>query len=135
MTESIEELQSDIEKSRAKLDLTLDQLEGKMTVSGVVDDLLGTARTGKMAPAFDHVLDALRSNPVPVLLLAAGAALLLHRLRPKPSASYPARSPRVAVDEDVPPAPLEPRLYQAGATTLQSREDLEGRRRAANVRI
>jgi hypothetical protein len=135
MTQTLEELQVEIEQSRAKLDLTLERLEEKLTVSGVVDDVLGTARNGRLSPAFDRVLDALRSNPVPVLLVAAGAALLLHRLRPKPNPASPARSPRVAVDEDLPQAPLEPRLYHAGATTLQSREDLEGHRRATNVRI
>jgi hypothetical protein len=134
MTQTLEELQREVEQSRAKLDITLDRLEEKMTVSGVVDDLLGSVRRGQLAPLYDRTLATLRSNPVPVLLLAAGAALLLHRLRPQP-ASSPARSPRVALDEDLPPAPLEPRLYQTGATTLQSREDLEGRRRAANVRI
>ncbi len=134
MTNQIEDLQREVEQSRAKLDLTLDRLEEKLTVSGVVDDLLGTARRSQFAPLYDHALSTLRSNPVPVLLVAAGAALLLYRLRPT-SAPAPARSPRVAVDEDLPPAPLEPRLYQTGATTLQSREDLEGRRRAANVRI
>jgi hypothetical protein len=135
MTQTLEELQLEIEQSRAKLDITLERLEEKLTVSGVVDDLLGTVRSSPLSPAFDRVLDTLKRNPVPVLLVAAGAALLLHRLRPKPIPASPARSPRVALDEDLPPAPLEPRLYQAGATTLQSREDLEGRRRAANVRI
>ena len=134
MTQSLEELQREVERSRATLDLTLDRLEEKLTVSGVIDDLLGTARSGQFAPIFDHTLETIKRNPVPLLLVAAGLGLLLHRLRPK-TAAAPARSPRVAVDEDLPPAPLEPRLYQTGATTLQSREDLEGRRRAATIRI
>lgn len=134
MTQTLEELQREVEQSRAKLDITLDRLEEKLTVSGVVDDLLGTARSGRFAPVFDHALDTIKRNPVPILLVAAGVGLLLHRLGPKPKPA-PARSPRVAVDEDLPPAPLEPRLYQTGATTLQSREDLQGRRRAANIRI
>jgi hypothetical protein len=134
MTKELEELQHEVERSRAKLDITLDRLEEKLTVSGVVDDLLGTARRGQLAPLYDRMLTTLQHNPIPVLLVAAGAALLLHRMRPKAPAP-PARSPRVALDEDLPPAPLEPRLYQTGATTLQSRDDLEGRRRAATVRI
>ena len=134
MTQELQELQREVEQSRARLDITLDRLEEKMTVSGVVDDLLGTARRGQFGPLYERALATLRSNPVPVLLVAAGAALLLHRLRPQ-SPPAPARSPRVALDEDLPPAPLEPRLYQTGATTLQSRDDLDGRRRAANARI
>ena len=134
MTQTLEELQREVELSRAKLDLTIDKLEEKLTVSGVVDDLLGAARKGRYAPLFDHVTETLKRNPVPLLLVAAGVGLLLHRLRPK-AVGAPARSPRVVMDEDLPRAPLEPRLYEPGATTLQSREDLEGRRRAANIRI
>jgi hypothetical protein len=134
MTQEYEDLQREVEASRAKLDLTLDRLEEKLTLSGVVDDVLGAARRGPYAPTFDHVLQTLKRNPVPLLLVAAGVGLLLHRLRPKP-AFVPMPSPRVFMDTDIPPAPLEPRLYEPGASTLQSREDLEGRRRAANVRI
>ena len=134
MTQALDELQREVEESRAKLDITLDRLEEKMTVSGIVDDVLGSVRRGHLAPLYDRTLATLRSNPVPVLLFAAGAALLLHRLRPQP-ATPPVRSPRVALDEDVSPVPLGSRLYPTGATTLQSAEDLEGRRRPANVRI
>ncbi|WP_210485196.1 DUF3618 domain-containing protein [Microvirga antarctica] len=133
MTDSLEDLQHEVEVSRARLDLTLDRLEEKLTVSGVVDDLLGTARRSKFAPLFDHVTETLRHNPVPVLLVAAGLGLLLHRLTPGSRRSQ-TRSQGM-MDADLPIVPPEPRLYRAGATTLQSREDLEGHRRIITARL
>ncbi|MCB8821663.1 DUF3618 domain-containing protein [Microvirga rosea] len=120
MTQSIEELERDIEQSRAKLDLTIDQLQNKLSVSGVVDDMLGTARNGRYAPAFDHVLATIRRNPVPVMLIAAGVGLLFHRMSRKPRVRTHVR---VVVDETIPIYPDEPHLYERGASTLQSPQD------------
>jgi hypothetical protein len=80
MTQDLQDLERDIEQSRAKLDLTIDRLQDKMTVSGVVDDMLGTARSGRYAPLFDNVLETVRRNPVPVMLMAMGLGLLAYRL-------------------------------------------------------
>ena len=84
MTQDLQDLERDIEQSRAKLDLTIDRLQGKMTMSGVVDDMLGTARKGEYAPLFDNVLETIRRNPVPVMLVAMGIGLLAYRLGRKP---------------------------------------------------
>ena len=84
MTQDLQDLERDIEQSRAKLDLTIDRLQGKMTMSGVVDDMLGTARNGQYAPLFDNVLETIRRNPVPVMLVAMGIGLLAYRLGRKP---------------------------------------------------
>jgi len=84
MTQDLQDLERDIEQSRAKLDLTIDRLQGKMTMSGVVDDMLGTARNGQYAPLFDNVLETIRRNPVPVMLMAMGIGLLAYRLGRKP---------------------------------------------------
>jgi len=84
MTQDLQDLEKDIEQSRAKLDLTIDRLQGKMTVSGVVDDMLGTARHGRYAPLFDNVLETVRRNPVPVMLMAMGIGLLAYRLGRRP---------------------------------------------------
>lgn len=132
MTQSIEELERDIEQSRAKLDLTIDQLQSRLSVSGVVDDMLGTARNGRYAPAFDHVLATVRRNPVPVMLIAAGLGLLFYRLGRKPRVRTHVR---VMPDEDIPAYPEEPRLYESGASTLQSPQDIMERRRGVNMRI
>jgi len=84
MTQDLQDLEREIEQSRAKLDLTIDRLQGRMTMSGVVDDMLGTARKGQYAPLFDNVLETIRRNPVPVMLVAMGIGLLAYRLGRKP---------------------------------------------------
>src|SRR3954451_23283173 len=99
MTQSLQELEQDIEQSRAKLDLTIDRLQGKMSVSGVVDDMLGTARNGRYAPVFDNVLLTIRRNPVPIMLMAAGLGLLVHRLGRTPPMAR--RESRLTADEDI----------------------------------
>ncbi|MGO4573179.1 DUF3618 domain-containing protein [Microvirga sp. 2TAF3] len=132
MTQSIEELEREIEQSRAKLDLTIDQLQDKLSISGVIDDVLGTARNGRYAPVFDNVLTTIRRNPVPVMLVAAGIGLFLHRLGRTPKART---HTRLMTDEDIPAYPEEPRLYEPGASTLQSPQDVMERRRGVNIRI
>ncbi|MBZ6076533.1 DUF3618 domain-containing protein [Microvirga puerhi] len=132
MTQSIEELEREIEQSRAKLDLTIDQLQGRLSVSGVVDDMLGSARNGRYAPVFDHVLKTVRRNPVPVMLIAAGMGLLFYRLGRRPRVRTHVR---VVADEDIVTYPEEPRLYEPGATTLQSPQDVMDRRRGVTMRI
>jgi len=115
MTQSLQDLEKDIEQSRAKLDLTIDRLQDKMSVSGVVDDMLGQARNGRYAPAFDNVLATIRRNPVPIMLMAAGLGLLLHRLRRNPPVIR--RTERVAAgDEFVAVEPTDMRLYRSGAS-------------------
>jgi len=80
MTQDMKELERDIEESRARLDLTIDRLQDKLSVSGIVDDLLGTARRNSYGPVFDNALTVIKRNPVPVMLAAAGIGWLLYRL-------------------------------------------------------
>src|SRR5829696_6326884 len=80
MTEDMNALERDIEESRARLDLTIDRLQDKLSVSGIVDDLLGSARKNTYGPVFDNALTVIRRNPVPVMLAAAGIGWLLYRL-------------------------------------------------------
>ena len=77
MSASISDLEKDIEASRARLDRTIDRIQGRLSPTNIVDEMLGTARR---APAldgmYDNALAAVRRNPVPVLLIAAGMGLL-----------------------------------------------------------
>lgn len=84
MSDSMIDLERDIEKSRARLDLTIDRLQDKLTVSGVVDDTLGAVRKSAYAPIYDNVLATLRRNPVPVMLVAAGMAMIFYRMAKPP---------------------------------------------------
>jgi Protein of unknown function (DUF3618) len=137
MTQSLQDLEKDIEQSRAQLDRTIDQLQNKMTVSGVVDDMLGTARSGQYGPLYDRVLDTVRSNPVPVMLIAMGLGLLAYRLG-RPARHRPTRL--VAADEDfiteqdLPEQATDLRIYGSGAAPLEQPDGMFDRRRM-NSRI
>jgi hypothetical protein len=132
MTQSLQDLERDIEQSRAQLDRTIDQLQNKMTVSGVVDDMLGTARTSQYGPLYDRVLETVRSNPVPVMLIAAGLGLLAYRLG-RPARRRPTRL--IAADEDfvteqdLVAEPDNLRLYEPGAAPLEQTDGMFDRRR------
>jgi hypothetical protein len=80
MTQDMKELERDIEESRARLDLTIDRLQDRLSVSGIVDDMLGSARKSTYGPVFDNALTVIKRNPVPVMLAAAGIGWLIYRL-------------------------------------------------------
>lgn len=77
---SMNELERDIEESRARLDETIDRIQGKLSVSSLVDEMLGNARRTPLTGAYDGALEAVRRNPVPVMLIAAGVGWLMHRM-------------------------------------------------------
>ncbi len=126
-SQSLQELESDIERSRAQLDQTIDRLQNKMTVSGVVDDMLGTARSGQYGPLYDKVLDTVRRNPVPVMLIAMGIGLLAYRLG---RSGAPRRTRLIAADEDLITEEHllmeaeDPRLYGAEAAPLSTSDPM-----------
>lgn len=139
MTQSLQDLEKDIEQSRAKLDMTIDRLQDKMTVSGVVDDVLGTARSSRYGPLFDSTLETIRRNPVPVMLIMAGLGLLAYRLgRSAPVARR--RTRLVAADEDFiseeefMAAPDDLRLYGSGAAPLEPANEMFEPRSHTNPR-
>lgn len=81
MTDTIKDLEQDIEQSRARLDETIDQIQDRLSVSGIVDDLMGTVRASdRFGSIYDHAAAVVRRNPVPVILLTAGAGWLIYRL-------------------------------------------------------
>lgn len=80
MSESLNELEKDIEASRARLDQTIDRIQNRLSVSSIVDEMLGSARRTPLSGAYDGTLAAIRRNPVPVMLIAAGVGWLLHRM-------------------------------------------------------
>lgn len=91
MTSDADALEREIETSRGRLDRTLEKLTQRLTPTGIVEDLIGTVRrdaTG--AHLYDGALEAVRRNPVPVLLMCLGAAMLLKGEGRRPAATYPA---------------------------------------------
>lgn len=78
---SMNDLEREIEESRARLDQTIDRIQGRLTTPNLVDEMLGNARrVPQLSGAYDGALDAVRKNPVPVLLIAAGIGLLVNRM-------------------------------------------------------
>lgn len=74
------ELEREIEESRARLDQTIDRIQDRLSVPNLVDEMLGTARrSAPLAEMYDAALDTVRKNPVPVLLIAAGVGWLMRR--------------------------------------------------------
>lgn len=81
MSESISDLEKDIEQRRARLDETIDRIQGRLNASSLVDEMLGSARRTPYGSVYDEALDAVRRNPLPVLLIAAGVGLILNGMR------------------------------------------------------
>jgi hypothetical protein len=98
MTESLNELEKDIEASRARLDQTIDQIQERLSVSSIVDEMLGNARQTPLSGVYDGALEAIRRNPVPVLLIAAGVGWLIHRMAGDGKAAVERRRVRLAAD-------------------------------------
>jgi len=84
MTQSINEIERDIEQSRAHLDLTIDRIQDRLAASGMVEDVLGSGRKNRYTDVFDNAIAVIRRNPVPVLLVAAGVGWLLYRISQSP---------------------------------------------------
>ncbi|MCJ2037392.1 hypothetical protein MKK55_00200 [Methylobacterium sp. J-059] len=66
-------LERDMESSRGRLDRTLERL----TPIGVIEEVLGTVRRDAAgAGLYDGALEAVRRNPVTVLMMCLGAVTL-----------------------------------------------------------
>ncbi|HEX8417113.1 MAG TPA: DUF3618 domain-containing protein, partial [Methylobacterium sp.] len=63
MSGSLNELEKDIEASRARLDQTIDRIQDRLSVSSIVDEMLGSARRTPLNGAYDGALNAVRRNP------------------------------------------------------------------------
>ena len=95
MTQTVDDLERDIEATRARLDRTIDHLQDRLSVSGIVDELMGSVRASdRFGAMFDHALAVVRRNPVPVILVAAGVGWLIQRLG-RDNAMLPLRRGRV----------------------------------------
>ncbi|MER2265824.1 DUF3618 domain-containing protein [Methylobacterium oxalidis] len=79
MSKSADELEREVEASRARLDQTLGSLQSRLSVSGLAEDLVGTPAPAQAAnDRARHLLDIARENIVPTLLIGAGLGYLLY---------------------------------------------------------
>lgn len=124
MTESLSDLEKDVEASRARLDRTIDRIQDRLSVPSLVDEMLGTARRTPMNGLYDGALVAVRQNPIPVMLIVAGVGLLLHRM----SGEASRRSSRRRLDRDAERVPVlntgAGRLYDPDQPTRRSGKEL-----------
>lgn len=97
----VHELEADVAATRERLNETIDRIQDKLTVSGIVDEFMGQVGVPRMESGHDLVLGLLRRHPVPVMIVAAGIGFLLYRYGKR----GPARLPRVPEDE-LGPGPL-----------------------------
>lgn len=77
---TVAELEAEVAATRSRLNDTIDQIQDKLTVSGLVDEFVGQAALPRMTSGHDLVLDLLRRHPVPVMVAAAGLGFLIYRM-------------------------------------------------------
>jgi hypothetical protein len=73
-----DQLEHEIEETRSHLDQTLNRLHGKLTRPGLANEVLGYDR---YRSGLQDIIEVVRRNPVPALLIAAGVGWLLYGLR------------------------------------------------------
>jgi hypothetical protein len=138
MTQSIQELEQDIAESRARLDVTIDQIQDRLSVSGIVDEVVGSVRTTEFGSVIDQTLAVMRRNPVPVLLIAAGVGWLLHRANQERRYRSPSRSAVYAavVEEETIPVlnTGNARVYDPDTSSLRPTQDALETRREMSAR-
>jgi hypothetical protein len=134
MTE-IEELERDIEATRARLDLTIDAIQDRLTVSGIADELLGNLRTTQFGSVIDSALAVVKRNPIPVMLVAAGVGWLVHRLSKDNGWRHGA--PRLAAESDDIPVlnTGTARIYDPDTSPRHPTQDSLETRRDVNARV
>ncbi|ESR26191.1 DUF3618 domain-containing protein [Lutibaculum baratangense] len=91
---SSRELEQEVEYKRAELDLTIDRLQHRLSPFGLMDETLGLLRSRSFNRTGDAMMAAMRRDPLPALLIAAGVGLLLYRatqprVRRRPAGDVP----------------------------------------------
>ncbi len=79
-----EEIEHDIERTRAELSSNIDAIQSKLTPGQMMDQAIGYARTSLPADFGSNLNHAVRENPIPVTLIGLGAAWLMASGRQRP---------------------------------------------------
>ncbi len=79
-SESSRQLEAEIEQTRARLYGTIDRIQNRLTVAGIVDEVMGSAGVPRYQNGHDFVLGVLRRHPLPVMVAAAGLGYLFYRM-------------------------------------------------------
>jgi len=96
MDRSIEGLEHEVQETRARLDRTLGDLQSRLNVPSIAQDLRGTSADPKaIGAAVLRLRSELRQNPAPALLVCAGLSWLVFDTIRR---SVAARKPVVSAD-------------------------------------
>ena len=82
-------IEQELAAKRARLSSTIDRIQDKLTVSGIVDEVMGSAGVPRSQGGHDFALGLLRRHPVPIMIAAAGIGYVFYRMN---------RSRRLAAD-------------------------------------
>ncbi|MDB5560191.1 MAG: hypothetical protein JWQ36_3125 [Enterovirga sp.] len=77
---SSREIETEIEQTRARLYGTIDRIQNKLTVAGIVDEVMGSAGVPRYQNGHDFVLGFMRKHPLPVMIAAAGLGYFVYRM-------------------------------------------------------
>ena len=79
-SESVRAIEADIEATRSRLNGTIDRIQQRLTVSGIVDEVMGSAGVPRYQGGHDFVLGLMRRHPVPAMLAAAGIGWFFYQM-------------------------------------------------------
>jgi len=94
-TRRAEELENDIERTRAEVSSTIDAIQSKLTPGQMMDQAFAYARTSLPADFGVNLGNTVRDNPIPVALIGVGVAWLMMR---GPQSDGLARERRLAAE-------------------------------------
>jgi hypothetical protein len=72
-----EEIEGDLERTRAEVSSTIDAIQSKLTPGQLMDQAVSYLRTSAPADFGTNLSHAVRDNPVPVALIGVGIAWLM----------------------------------------------------------
>lgn len=106
---TVTEIEQDIASTRSRLNGTIDRIQEKLTVSGIVDEVMGQAGVPKLASGHDFLLSVLRRNPIPLMIAAAGIGFAIYQMNKRA-----ARDPALRLEAEVENGEVIPRLARQG---------------------
>lgn len=77
---SLHEVEADVAETRARLYDTIDRIQDKLTVTGIVDEVMGSVGVPRYEAGHDFMLGLMRRHPVPMMVAAAGIGFLIYRM-------------------------------------------------------
>lgn len=77
---SVGELERDIAATRSRLNDTIDRIQSRLTVSGIVDEVMGQAGVPKLASGHEAALSLLKRYPLPTMVVAAGIGFAIYQM-------------------------------------------------------